>query len=90
MSSKRLSLFCGHYGSGKTNIAVNYAFRLKAHDDMTVEAEWKGGRCVRHRITPGPAYSGRAKTIVLPDGRRIPYAAEAISEPRNTRKPSKP
>ena len=30
MSLKRLSLFCGHYGSGKTNIAVNYAFRLKA------------------------------------------------------------
>ena len=27
---KRLSLFCGHYGSGKTNIAVNYAFALKA------------------------------------------------------------
>ena len=26
---KRLSLFCGHYGSGKTNIAINYAFALK-------------------------------------------------------------
>ncbi len=26
---KRLSLFCGHYGSGKTNIAVNYAIRLR-------------------------------------------------------------
>ena len=26
---KRLSLFCGHYGSGKTNIAVNYAVRLR-------------------------------------------------------------
>jgi hypothetical protein len=25
---KRISLFCGHYGSGKTNIAVNYAFKL--------------------------------------------------------------
>lgn len=24
---KRLTLFCGHYGSGKTNIAVNYALR---------------------------------------------------------------
>lgn len=68
----------------------DFSFRLKAYDDLTVEVEWKGGRYVRHRITPGPAYSGRAKTIVLPDGRRIPYAAEAISEPRNTRKPSKP
>lgn len=26
---KRVNLFCGHYGSGKTNIAVNYAFYLK-------------------------------------------------------------
>ncbi len=26
---KRVTLFAGHYGSGKTNIAVNYALRLK-------------------------------------------------------------
>lgn len=26
---KRLSLFAGHYGSGKTNIAINYALHLK-------------------------------------------------------------
>ena len=26
---KRITLFCGHYGSGKTNIAVNHALRLK-------------------------------------------------------------
>lgn len=26
---KRITLFCGHYGSGKTNIAVNYAFHLR-------------------------------------------------------------
>jgi cellulose biosynthesis protein BcsQ len=28
MEHKRLTLFAGHYGSGKTNIAVNYAVRL--------------------------------------------------------------
>ena len=28
MEQKRLTLFCGHYGSGKTNIAVNYALTL--------------------------------------------------------------
>ena len=28
MEYKRLTLFCGHYGSGKTNIAVNYALAL--------------------------------------------------------------
>ena len=27
---KRVTLFCGHYGSGKTNIAVNYALELRA------------------------------------------------------------
>ena len=26
---KRLTLFLGHYGSGKTNIAINYALALK-------------------------------------------------------------
>lgn len=29
MENKRVTLFAGHYGSGKTNIAVNYAFYLK-------------------------------------------------------------
>lgn len=27
--SKRITLFLGHYGSGKTNVAVNYAVKLK-------------------------------------------------------------
>ena len=27
---KRITLFCGHYGSGKTNLAVNYALALSA------------------------------------------------------------
>ena len=26
---KRVTLFCGHYGSGKTNVAVNYALSLR-------------------------------------------------------------
>ena len=29
MKNKRVTLFAGHYGSGKTNIAVNYALHLK-------------------------------------------------------------
>ena len=28
-SAKRVSLFCGHYGSGKTNVCINYALHLK-------------------------------------------------------------
>ena len=29
-TAKRLTLFAGHYGSGKTNIAVNYALKLSS------------------------------------------------------------
>lgn len=37
MEHKRITLFAGHYGSGKTNIAVNLAFRLKREGrDVTV------------------------------------------------------
>jgi hypothetical protein len=34
---KRITLLCGHYGSGKTNVAVNIAFKLKGtYDAVTV------------------------------------------------------
>ncbi len=36
MTPKRITLFCGHYGSGKTNIAVNYALWLKGRGHDTV------------------------------------------------------
>lgn len=33
----RLTILCGHYGSGKTNVAVNIAFALrKVYDNVTV------------------------------------------------------
>ena len=32
MNLKRITLFAGHYGSGKTNIAINYALRLKKYE----------------------------------------------------------
>ena len=31
LSDRRVTLFCGHYGSGKTNISVNYALYLKSN-----------------------------------------------------------
>ena len=31
--AKRITIFCGHYGSGKTNIAVNFALHLKQSPD---------------------------------------------------------
>lgn len=39
MNHKRITLFAGHYGSGKTNIAVNYALALKARGYDTVIAD---------------------------------------------------
>ena len=36
---KRLTLFAGHYGSGKTNIAVNYAIHLKNEGYSVVIAD---------------------------------------------------
>lgn len=39
MQSRRITLFAGHYGSGKTNIAVNYALYLKSLGDDVVIAD---------------------------------------------------
>lgn len=39
MENKRITLFAGHYGSGKTNIAVNYALWLKEEYDKVVIAD---------------------------------------------------
>ncbi len=39
MEHKRLTLFAGHYGSGKTNIAVNYALHLAAEGKRVCVAD---------------------------------------------------
>ncbi len=39
MNYKRLTALCGHYGSGKTNIAVNMAFDLKKQYENTAIAD---------------------------------------------------
>lgn len=39
MKTKRVTLFAGHYGSGKTNIAVNYALYLKGQGKNTAIAD---------------------------------------------------
>ncbi len=37
LEHKRLTILCGHYGSGKTNVAVNLAFKLRErHERVTV------------------------------------------------------
>ena len=39
MEHKRLTLFAGHYGSGKTNIAVNYALHLAGEGQPVMIAD---------------------------------------------------
>lgn len=39
MNDKRITVFCGHYGSGKTNLSVNYAFKLKREGKAVVVAD---------------------------------------------------
>ena len=36
---KRLTLFCGHYGSGKTNIALNYALSVRQGGEAVTVAD---------------------------------------------------
>lgn len=36
---KRITLLCGHYGSGKTNVAVNMAYELKDNFDKVTIAD---------------------------------------------------
>ena len=39
MRERRVTLFCGHYGSGKTNIALNWAYALRALYDRVALAD---------------------------------------------------
>jgi cellulose biosynthesis protein BcsQ len=39
MIYKRITILCGHYGSGKTNAAVNMAYDLKAQHDKVLIAD---------------------------------------------------
>ena len=39
MNTKRITLFAGHYGSGKTNLAVNYALMLRKDFDKVSIAD---------------------------------------------------
>lgn len=39
MEYKRITMLCGHYGSGKTNIALNMAYRLKETKEKVAIAD---------------------------------------------------
>ena len=37
MKYKRITLLCGHYGSGKTNIALNMAYEIRnSYDNVAI------------------------------------------------------
>ena len=56
MEHKRLTLFAGHYGSGKTNIAVNYALTLS----------WEGKRvCIADLDIVNPYFRTKDSAAVL-------------------------
>ncbi len=38
-NQKRLTILCGHYGSGKTNVAVNIAYALREHCERVTIAD---------------------------------------------------
>ncbi|NMA66967.1 MAG: hypothetical protein GX957_12155 [Clostridiaceae bacterium] len=37
--NKRINIFCGHYGSGKSEISVNAALSIKSHDEEILLAD---------------------------------------------------
>ena len=39
MKFKRITLLCGHYGSGKTNVAINMAYKLRESYDKVAIAD---------------------------------------------------
>lgn len=39
MKYRRVTIFAGHYGSGKTNIAVNYAIKMRGEKEKVVIAD---------------------------------------------------
>ena len=39
MNAKRITLFAGHYGSGKTNVALNYARMLRRSGEKVAIAD---------------------------------------------------
>ena len=51
MNTKRITLFAGHYGSGKTNIAVNYALWLKEENDKVVIADLDSAICLFEAVS---------------------------------------
>ena len=56
---KRVTIFSGHYGSGKTNIAVNYALKLAAEGKKTSLAD-AGLEAEVTKALANQAYTGSA------------------------------
>ena len=72
---KRVTLFCGHYGSGKTNIAVNYALKLKADGlDVALADLDIVNPYFRSKDSTAELEKAGVRVIALPFANRDPHA----------------
>ena len=49
----------------------DWSFSLKAFDDISVEAECRSGKLKKLELKAGKNYSGKPKTLILPDGKAL-------------------
>lgn len=87
---KRVTLFCGHYGSGKTNIAVNYALELRSKGmDVTLADLDIVNPYFRSKDSTTELESAGVKVIALPfanssvDLPALPSQAYALVQDRS-------
>ena len=45
----RLNIFCGHFGSGKSEVSINYAIKL-AKEDKKVTIMYKGRKIAKKKL----------------------------------------
>ena len=70
MENKRVTLFAGHYGSGKTNIAVNYALWLKEKYEKVFYSPDKVKRLIVSKNNIG-SYSYHVEKLTILEGEEI-------------------
>ena len=87
---KRITLLCGHYGSGKTNVAVNMAFDLKKQFDKVALADldivnpyFRAKDSQKELITAGIRFIGSEYANSNVDIPALPQDMYAITDDRS-------
>ena len=69
MTHKRLTLFAGHYGSGKTNIALNYARWLRRKGEAVTVADlavcWTSAETTAERWHWGAMFRRSGRRVIM-------------------------